>query len=212
MKNHINIRVLIFVVALLFIAGVRASALPPENSGKPAKTDVTAPANPETFKIDPVHTTAFFKVGHLGIGFVRGGFTDISGTVTVDKKKASGNSVEVTINTASIFTSNSMRDDDLKTNFFEVAKYPTMSFKSKKFVHLRGKQYRVTGDFTLHGVTKTITVNAQMLGEGKGMQSEYRGAFESLFTIKRSEYGMMKDIPAAGDNVEISLIVEGIRE
>jgi polyisoprenoid-binding protein YceI len=187
------LKVLFIALALAALCGARA---------------IAAPA---AYQIDPVHTTAFFKVGHLGIGFVRGGFTDIAGTVIVDTKKPAADSVNMTINVASIFTNNSKRDDDLKSpNFFDAANYPTMSFKSRKFTNVRGNLYKVTGDFTLHGVTKTITVGAQMLGEGKDPWGGYRAAFESAFKIKRSDYGMTKEIPMAGDEVEITLIVEGV--
>ncbi|MFA6448065.1 MAG: YceI family protein [bacterium] len=202
-KNHLFKAQIIFT-AFMLVAATHVLSAPAAKSAKPG---------PDTYKIDPVHTTAFFKVGHLNIGFVRGGFTDISGTVAFDKKNTALNSVSMTINVASIFTNNAQRDTHLKSpDFFDADKYPTMSFKSKTVTHVRGNLYKVTGDFTLHGVTKSITVAAQKLGEGKDPWGGYRAAFESSFNIRRSDYGMTKEIPAAGDLVEITLIVEGVKQ
>lgn len=167
----------------------------------------------DTYTVDPVHTSAMFKVGHLGIGFVRGAFTDVAGTVTYDKKNAAGNSVTITIKTESVNTFNADRDTHLRSeDFFDTAKFPEMSFTSKSFKKIKDGQFEVTGDFTLHGVTKTITVQANVLGEGDDPWGSYRAGFETAFTIKRSDYGMDKMIPAAGDKVEITLVVEGIKK
>jgi polyisoprenoid-binding protein YceI len=166
----------------------------------------------ETYVIDPVHSFSYFKVGHLGIGSVHGCFTDISGAVVVDSSNDSNSAVNVVIKTASVNTFNTQRDEHLKTSdFFDAAKYPTMEFKSTKVVKLDDGAYRVTGDFTLHGVTKTINVDARMVGRGKDpMSGGTRGAFEATFSINRSDYGMTNMIPAAGDKVDIALAYEGI--
>ena len=167
----------------------------------------------DTFKVDAVHSFAQFKVGHLGIGYVLGAFTDISGTIAYDKQSVDGNSVEITIATESVVTDNEDRDAHLRTDdFFHVEEYPQMSFKSTKFKKLEDGKYEVTGDFTLHGTTKSITVVAHVIGEGDDPWGNYRAGFETAFTIKRSDYGMTKMMPAAGDKVWITFNVEGIRE
>lgn len=165
----------------------------------------------EVFDIDAVHSSANFKVGHLGIGYVTGGFTDIAGTITLDKKSPKGCAVEVTIKIASVDTREPKRDDHLRTaDFFDVANFPEMSFKSSKVEKLKDGSYRVSGAFTLHGVSKKVVVRAKLVGEGKDMKGNKRAAFEAGFKIKRSDYGMTKMIPAAGDEVEITLVFEGI--
>lgn len=165
----------------------------------------------EMYDLDPAHSFACFKVGHLGIGSVHGCFTDLSGAVAVDASNDSNSSVNVVIQTASVNTFNAQRDEHLRTaDFFDAAKYPTMEFKSTNVVKLDDGKYRVDGDFTLHGVTKSISVDARMTGRGDDPWGNTRGAFESAFSINRSDYGMTNMIPAAGDEVDITLAFEGI--
>lgn len=167
----------------------------------------------EEYKVDPQHSAAVFKVGHLGIGFVWGSFPDISGTVVADAENPSESSVSITIKTESVDTNVDKRDEHLRTaDFFDVQKYPTMSFKSSKVEKVDDDTVRVTGDFNLHGVTKTITVDVHKIGEGKDPWGGYRVGFETEFEIQRSEYGMAEYIPAASDKVQIKLAVEGIRQ
>ena len=174
---------------------------------------ITLASDTETYEVDPVHSTAFFKVGHYGFGFVRGGFTDISGNIVIDKAHSTNSTVDIVIKTESINTENNQRDEHLKSkDFFDVAEFPIMHFKSREIKKQSKDLYEVTGAFTLHGVTKTITVQVEFIGEGKDHYGAYRTGFETKFTIKRSEYGMTKHIPAAGDTVEITLVVEGIRK
>jgi len=164
----------------------------------------------QIYEIDPLHSSACFNVGHLGIGIVHGCFTDLSGQVVYDAKTPSKSSVSITIKTASVNTFVEKRDEHLRTaDFFDVEKYPVMEFKSVKVKNLGKNRIEITGDFTLHGITKRIKVKASKLGEGKDSWGGYRAAFQSDFTIKRSDYGMKTMIPAAGDRVKISLLFEG---
>ena len=170
-------------------------------------------AGTENYAVDPVHSTAFFKVGHYGFGSVRGDFTDISGTIAIDKTGNTGSKVDIVIKTGSINTDNAQRDEHLKSkDFFDVKSFPNMGFKSTQVKKLSKNLYEVAGDFTLHGVTKSIKVQVRFIGEGKDHYETYRAGFETEFSIKRSEYGMTKYIPAAGDKVDITLIIEGIRK
>ena len=174
---------------------------------------IVSAADTETYEVDPVHSTAFFKVGHYGFGFVRGGFTDISGKIVIDKAHYTNSTVDIVIKTESINTENNQRDEHLKSkDFFDVAEFPIMRFKSREIKKHSKNLYEVAGDFTLHGITKTITVPVKFIGEGKDHYGAYRAGFETEFSIKRSEYGMTKYIPAAGDTVEITLVIEGIRK
>ena len=167
----------------------------------------------DTYQIDPVHSFASFSIGHLGIGLVRGFFSDIAGTITFDEKDVAKDAIEVTIKTASVNTHVDKRDEDLRSpNFFEVDKYPTMSFKSTRITR-KGSGYVVTGDFNLHGVTKTITVTTKRLGAGKDPWGAFRSGFAADFTIKRSDFGMKYDPPPAiADTVEISVAFEATKK
>jgi polyisoprenoid-binding protein YceI len=116
-------------------------------------------ASADTWQIDPVHTTVGFSVRHMTISTVRGQFNKVAGTITANDNDPATAAIEATIDTASIDTHSPDRDSDLKSaNFLDVAKYPTMTFKSKKIEAAGPGRYNVVGDLTLHGVTKEVTL------------------------------------------------------
>src|SRR5579885_3205991 len=118
-----------------------------------------AVASADTWKIDPVHSTVEFTVRHMTISSVRGQFDEVAGTITAKDNDPSSVAIEATIDTASIDTRSSDRDADLKSaNFLDVAKYPTMTFKSKKIEAAGPGKWKVIGDLTLHGVTREVTL------------------------------------------------------
>ncbi|HEY5741451.1 MAG TPA: YceI family protein [Terrimicrobiaceae bacterium] len=144
----------------------------------------------DTFKIDPVHSSIVFSVTHLGVSNFYGRFNDVSGTVVLDKADPSKSSFDLTIPVESIDTHNEKRDQHLKSpDFFNAKQFPVMIFKSKKVIG-SGDWFVVTGDFALHGVTKPLTMEVKIVGEGKGMEGEIRAGGEARFTIKRSDHGM----------------------
>jgi len=140
-------------------------------------------AQVQTWKIDPNHTAAQFSVRHMGISTVRGAFTKLSGSAQYDPSNLSKTSLEATIEAASIDTRVSMRDDDLRSDhYFDVAKYPSITFKSKSVQAAGAGKLKITGDLTIHGTTKDIyeytnkyTAISKMMGvsaEGAGMAIE----------------------------------------
>ena len=166
----------------------------------------------DTFKVDAVHSFALFSVQHLGIANTYGRFNDISGTVVFDKDNPSNSSVELSVKVESLDTHNSIRDRSLKSpDFFDAKQFPTMNFKSTK-VEGSGDALKVSGDLTIHGVTKPLTVDFKKGGEGKGVFGEMRGGGETRFTIKRSDFGMNFQQGAVGDEVNITLSLEGIKK
>ncbi len=166
----------------------------------------------DEYTIDPVHSSVLFKVGHLEISYVRGVFTCFSGTIVADKNNPENSLVDITVLSSSIDTNNIERDEHLRSEeFFHAIKYPEITFKSTGVKKTGNNTYDVTGDFTLHGVTKQITVKSEMINEGKDMWGGHRMGFSSEFEIKRSDYGMDQLIPAAGDKVHISLILEAVK-
>ena len=172
-----------------------------------------AVAATETYKIDPVHSAVTFKVRHL-FSFVTGKFTKFDGTLSIDAEAPEKSTVSATVQTASIDTANPKRDEHLKSpDFFDAAKMPEVTFKSKS-VKLTGKDTAdVVGDFTMHGVTKELTLHAQFLGKGKGMQGEISGWHLTSDPIKRSDYGLnwtkaIEGTAVVGDDVEITIDVE----
>src|ERR1700730_12956061 len=166
----------------------------------------------DTFKLDPVHSFVLFSVQHLGVANTYGRFNDISGTVVFDKDNPSKSSVEVSVPVESLDTNNSIRERSLKSpDFFNAKQFPTITFKSTK-VEGSGDTLKVSGDLTIHGVTKPLTVDFKKGGEGKGLFGEWRGGGERRFTIKRSDFGMNFQQGAVGDEVTIVLSLEGIKK
>src|SRR4029077_13585664 len=133
----------------------------------------------DTFKIDPVHSFVMFRVQHLGIANTYGRFNDISGTVVFDKDNPAKSSVELAVPIESLDTHNSIRDKSLKSpDFFDAKQFPTMTFKSTE-VEGSGDMLKVSGDLTIRGVTKPLTVDFKKGREGKGVFGEMRGGGET---------------------------------
>lgn len=165
----------------------------------------------EVFDIDAVHSTAGFKVRHLGVSNVKGIFDDISGVINLDRANVSKSSVKVVIKTDSVDSNNEKRDEHLKSeDFFDAKNFPEMTFVSTGVKKTGKDTLEVTGDFTLHGVTKRIKVKVEKVGEATDPKAGTRIGYDAEFNIKRSDYGMGKMIPAVGDKVSISLSIEAI--
>jgi len=165
----------------------------------------------ETFKFDKVHSLIGFRIRHI-VTKVEGRFKDYDGTIVLDRTSPTASHVELTIQAASIDTGNDTRDKDLRSpNYFDVEKYPTITFKSTKVESKGSDSYDATGDFTLHGVTKSIHVPVKHTGFGKMGNTEKAG-FEVALPIKRSDYGMTAGAPVVADDVEINIQVEANKE
>jgi polyisoprenoid-binding protein YceI len=168
---------------------------------------------PETYKIDPVHSSITFKVRHL-FSYVTGKFTKFDGTFTVDPDATDQATVTAAVQAASIDTADEERDLDLKSaDFFDVPKFPEITFKSKSVKPTGKDTADIVGDFTLHGVTKELTLHAQFLGKGKGMKGQISGWHLTSNPIKRSEYGLtwnkaIEGTAVVGDDVEITIDIE----
>jgi polyisoprenoid-binding protein YceI len=173
----------------------------------------TGPALADTYTVDRAHSEAAFQVRHI-FTKVRGTFRDFSGTINFDKAKPESSSVEFRIKTASIDTGIQKRDDHLRTaDFFDVANHPEIAFKSTKIVSKGNNTFDVTGDFTLHGVTKSIVLPVTFLGEQKFMKGAKAG-FETAVTINRKDYGLNWNRALesggmlVGEEVEIAINIE----
>ena len=167
----------------------------------------------ETYKVDPVHSAAVFRIKHLGIAYVYGRFNDLSGTLKIDDQTPANSQVELSVMTKNVDTFNSERDDHLRSpDFFDSKKFPIMSFQSKSFTKVSKDMYEVTGDLAIHGVTRPLTVQAQHTGAGKDPWGGFRIGFETTFTIRRSDFGMDFMMEGVGDEVRIILSIEGIRK
>ena len=175
-----------------------------------ALATLPALAGEDTYKIDPVHSEVSFKVSHL-LAKVSGRFTKFDGTIKVDTADISKSSVEVTIASASLSTDNEARDKHLKSpDFFDVEKYPTITFKSTSVKEVAKGKLEITGDFTMHGVTKRITFPISNAGTQAGMTpgSVVAGFVDGALTLNRNEFGIKTFPGVIGESVAVSLNVE----
>ena len=168
-----------------------------------------AGAQTQTWYLDPPHSAAQFSVKHMGISTVRGSFTKVSGVVE-DSADLSKASVKVTIDASSVDTRVQMRDDDLRSDhYFDVAKYPTITFQSKKVESAGEGKLKVTGDLTLHGVTKEVVLDLDgPTPPFKDPRGKSHRGLSGTTTIARSAYGMTSGMGMVGDDVTIQLDVE----
>ena len=167
----------------------------------------------ETLQVDPNHSFVLFKVSHLGAGHVYGRFTGgLSGTISTDPATPDKSAVALEVKTDTLDTGFAQRDKDIKSpDFLNAKQFPLITFKSTSVQKVSDQQYTVTGGLTFHGVTKPVTVQANITGQGKGPKGEVRTGAEVHFVVKRSAYDVKYGLPALGDDVEMTVAVEGVR-
>jgi polyisoprenoid-binding protein YceI len=175
-----------------------------------------AAAELAVYKVDAGHSGVNFTIRHF-VTNTPGRFKDFDGTIKYDKQNPPASSVEFTIKAPSIDTDNDDRDNHLRGgDFFEVEKFPTMTFVSKKVAAKDADTLEVTGDLTIKGVTKPITIPVDVLGTAKTPNGEKAG-FESTFTINRKDYGIswnrvMDSGAVLGDDVKVTISIEANRQ
>ena len=167
-----------------------------------------------TWKIDQVHSSIGFKVKHLMVSTVRGSFTEFEGSLNSPDDTFENAQAQFTAQAKSINTGNGMRDQHLQSaDFFESEKFPTVTFVSKSFTK-KGDKYEVTGDLTMHGITKPITLEVTSDGIGSGMDGGRVVGFDLTGSINRSDFGLVwnKVLETGGvtvsDNVTLDIHVE----
>jgi polyisoprenoid-binding protein YceI len=179
----------------------------------------TAVAQTSTWNIDPNHSTAQFTVRHLAISNVSGNFTKVTGTVQFNDKDITQSTVNAVIDAASVDTRVPDRDKDLRSaNFLDVEKYPTLEFKSKRFVNNGGK-LQMVGDLTLHGTTREVTLDVDgPTPELNDPWGNVRRGFSASTTINRKDYGVVWNNTlktgeaVVGDNVKIQIDIEIVKK
>jgi polyisoprenoid-binding protein YceI len=181
---------------------------------------VPAVAATSTWQIDPQHSSAQFAVRHLGLSTVRGAFSKLSGTMVRDDQDITNSSVEVTIDVNTVDTREPDRDKDLRSErFFDVAHFPTMTFKSKKVEQVAPGKLRVTGDLTIRGTTKEVTLDVDgPTAPVKDPWGNQRLAATATTKINRQDYGVKWNAKldnggvVVGDEVNITLDIEMIQK
>lgn len=167
----------------------------------------------DNYKIDPSHTFPNFTVSHLGFSTMHGRFNETTGTIVMDREGGES-SVEVTIQTASIDTGHDERDEHLRSaDFFNVAQYPTITYKSDK-VYFQGKDRAVVnGHLTMLGTTKRVTLYVDSIHCGEHpMSGDQVCGFNAIATVKRSDFGMTKYVPAISDEIDIRIEAEAVKQ
>ena len=166
-----------------------------------------------TWKFDPNHTQVEFSAKHLGMMTVRGHFAEVTATGDIHPDQPQRTKVEATINTRSIRTHNEQRDKDLlSSNFLEADKYPTMTFKSTKIEPAGGDRYTVTGDLTIKGNTRPVTLNVIKYGEFNDPNMGHRIGYAAEGEINRKDFGMKFEMMLDGRFIvsnEIQIHIEG---
>ena len=170
-----------------------------------------APAGPQVFTIDDVHSVALFRVHHLGAGQFWGRFNDVSGNFAFEQGKAEGLRFDVTIKTESVDSGNADLDQHLRSpDFFSTKDFPSMTFKSTEATKTGEGTFDVAGELTMRGVTKPVTAKVEFCGM-RDMGRGPKAGFEATFTVKRSEFGVNYGVDkgAIGDDVKVIVGLEG---
>jgi polyisoprenoid-binding protein YceI len=172
-----------------------------------------AAAQAGTWKIDPNHTSAQFSVRHLGVSTVRGAFMKVSGTATYDPANPSKDSLDATIETNSVDTRVEMRDNDLRSpNFLDVQKYPTITFHSRQTKAVGAGKLQITGDLTIHGVTKEVVVDVDGPSDAiKDPWGNQRIGASAATKINRKDFGVNGAPGVVGDDITITIDAELIQ-
>ena len=168
----------------------------------------------ETYKIDSAHAAVVFRVSHLNIADAYGRFNDPTGTVVYDQADPSKAQFTFEVKTANVDTGNKKRDDHLRSpDFFDAKQFPTITFKSTSVKAGGENQLEVTGDLTLHGVTKSITFPIKKTGEADTGKMGYRTGWLAEVDLKRSDYGMTYGVQqgAIGDDVHLIISFEAVK-
>lgn len=167
----------------------------------------------DSFKVDPVHSTVIFKIFHFNVAPFYGRFDAPEGSFVLDDQDAAKSTFEFSIPVEKVDTGNEKRDNHLKgPDFFNARQFPTITFKSKSVAKKTETAYEVTGDLTIHGVTKETKVNVEKTGQAKDPMGKERAGLAATFTVRRSDYGVSFMPQGLGDDVTLMVGIEGLKQ
>jgi polyisoprenoid-binding protein YceI len=160
-----------------------------------------------SYALETSHARVLFSLSHFGFSTWYGDFAGATGSLKLDPKNAAASQLQVSIPTANVSTTNAKLDDELKSaDWFDAAKYPTITFRSTKVTPTSDTTAQVAGDLTFHGVTKPVVLTASYKAAGVNpMNKAYTVGFEAKGSLKRSEFGVKNYVPAVGDDVELTI-------
>lgn len=190
-------------------AHAAAPAAAPAKPGAPDASRVTG----GTYDVDPHHTQVVWSVDHLGISTLYGMFGEMTGALTLDPKAPQNAKLNITIPVSGLTVTSAAFAKHLSTpDFFDAAKYPTATFVSTG-VKANGTKATITGDLTLHGVTKPVTIEASFQGAGPNPMSKVENiGFSGMATIKRSEFGLGMAAPMVSDEVKLKIVAAFVKK
>ena len=192
-------------LAGLALSGAVATAQP----AAPAVSPDFSAVKLGDYTVEPVHTRILFSLSHLGFSTWYGDFTHASGTARIDPAHPAASSVEVSVPTDSVSTTNAVLDGELKgPDWFDAAKFPAITFKSRQLTVTGPNQGQIVGDLTLHGVTRPVTLQVQFHGAGMNpLTHAFTAGFDATGAIKRGDFGVTKYLPVVGDDVNLIISV-----
>lgn len=196
-KQYIHISIITILLFSLFIITF---------SNKTESQDTA-----QTYNIDAVHSAVIFRAKHLGVSYNYGRFNEFSGNITLDESDISKSKVELVVKAASVDTANAKRDQHLRSpDFFNAKQFPVITFNSTSVKQKVGQEniLEVTGDFELHGVKKSVTIDAEITGKGEHPRAGELIGFETIFAIKRSDFGMDYELKNVSDDIRITVSIE----
>lgn len=172
-----------------------------------------APAADYVIDTDKAHASIQFRIQHLGYSWLYGRFNEFEGTFSYDANNPAANKAAVTITTASLDSNYAERDKHLRSDdFLDVKKFPQARFVSTHYQDKGNGRALLTGDLTLHGVTRPVVIDVQHIGEGKDPWGGFRAGFLGTTTLKLADFNITRDLGPASQEVELILSVEGIRQ
>ncbi|MEV0121569.1 YceI family protein [Streptomyces sp. NPDC050703] len=170
--------------------------------------------SPGEWEVDPLHSSVGFSARHIGLARIHGRFNSFAGVIRLGERMEDS-AMHVVIDAASIDTAVTMRDDHLRSgDFLDVARFPTMEFYSDRFVHKGGTRWAISGGLTLHGVTRTVTLDAEYLGVGQGLEGETRVACRAATELHRDDFTitwqtmLARGIAAVGHSIQVDLDIQ----
>lgn len=166
----------------------------------------------ETYEIDKGHSAVVFSAKHFNAGYTYGRFDDFKGSFTVDKSNHANDKVHIEVMATSVNSGVAKRDDHLRnTDFFNAAQFPTIVFDSTKAVPKDADTITVTGNLTMHGVTKPVTFDVDWTGEGDDPWGSHRMGAHATFSLKRNDWGVSGLKDAVGEEIRLIVSLEGSR-
>ena len=171
-----------------------------------------------SWSVDPMHTQVEFSAKHMGIMTVKGAFTGVSAAIDFNEDDFSASSVDATIDTRTLSTHDERRDAHLKSpDFLDVEQFPTIAFTSTGIEHSAHDQYKMTGDLTIHGVTRPVSLDVVYSGQAKDPMGNLHAGFSAYTTINRKDWGLTWNMALetggllVGDQIKIALEIEALK-